>query len=122
MEATRQEQIARLGREVGPVQWIGSPNLGPWTWLGFFWEKERFWFGYGFTGRDFRLLVEADATRPEARAWSLLKRELPEVWNFSRAGKYLRLFAGDDLPGNPRAHGLWLRARALELHEYAVGK
>lgn len=120
MEAARRDQIARVGREIGPIHWIGSPNLGPWTWLGFFWERERFWFGYAFTGDAWRLLLEADDSRPESKSWDLLKRQLPEVWNYRREGRYLRLWAEADLPATDQAHRAWLRSRSQELDEFVL--
>lgn len=120
LETARREQIDRLGRKIGPVHWIGSPEFGPWTWLGFFWESERFWFGYGYDGKGLSLLIEADASYPAAGAWDLLRKQMPDVWNYSRTGKYLRVVAGAELPTGKRSHLLWLRARSHELHEFTL--
>lgn len=121
LEAVRRDQLARTGRSVGPVHWIGSPNLGPWTWLGFFWEAERFWFGFGFTGKDWRLLVEAEARHPASRVWPLLRKQLPEVWNYNRQGDHLRLCLGSGQAQTTSAQRSWLQARSRELDEFAVG-
>ena len=121
LTAVGSDHRTAFGRKVGEVHWLGSPDYGPWTWLGFFWEHEAFWFGYGFDGRHWRPLIEADARNPSARAWSVLKRQMPEVWTHQRTGNYLRLWAPIDLlPAGARAHARWLRERAQELHEYTL--
>lgn len=120
LQSARAEQIRRLGRTIGPIHWIGSPETGPCTWLGFFWEPEQIWFGYGFDGREFRLLIEADAKKSAARPWKLLRLQMPEVWNYADYGRYLRLFAGIDSTGDANEQLAWLKSRSSELHEYVL--
>ncbi len=123
LEAVRSEQADVLGREVGPIQWIGSPAFGPWTWLGYFWTSEPFWFGYGFDGRQLRLVIEIDGRAPAAKSWLLLRRQLPAVWKFSRSENYFRLWGDAELMAAPaRSQVAWLRSRGREIHEYSVSQ
>lgn len=121
LAALHRHHERNLGRAPGPIHWIGSPDAGPWTWFGFFWEPEKFWFGYGLQDGDWRPLIEADTRQPAARAWRHLAEQLPEVWPVAGAGSYRRLWAPPEIGALARAHERWFRDRSQELNDYALG-
>lgn len=118
--ALRRHHESNLGRKPGTIHWMGSPELGPWSWFGFFWEPEKCWFGYGLRNDNWRPLIEADMRQAHARAWRHLGEQLPTVWNYEKTPAYLRLWAPAELGTGLRAHERWFRERTQELHEYAL--
>lgn len=122
LAAQQKQHAASFGRTVGPAHWIGSPELGPWSWYGFFWEQEKYWFGYGHCNNTWRPLIEADTRNIQARSWRQLANQLPDTWKIQKISTYLRLWSPDDLGDSLKAHERWFRNRAQELHEYALGE
>lgn len=122
LERLRGLHARDLGRNPQPVGWIAGDTLGPISWLGYFWEPERFWFGYGFHLGEWMPLIEADIRRPAAKAWLELRAQLPGAWTVEVGGAYARLWATLAPSADAEQQFNWFAERSRELHEYSLSE
>lgn len=122
LEQLRLEHANTLGRNPQPVGWIAGDTLGRWSWLGYFWEPERFWFGYGYHRGEWTPLIEADVRNRHAQAWLQLQIQLPGAWLVDTGGPYARLWATLPATASREEQFTWFRDRSLELHEYSLAE
>lgn len=120
LAALREDHQRHLGRQAGPIHWLGGGDVGPWTWLGFFWTAEQFWFGFGCDGPRWRPLIEANLRTAHGQDWGPLRAQLPALWPFQQTAEYLRLWAPADLADDAAGQARWFHDRSRELHEFAL--
>ena len=65
-----------------------SETMGPWSWYGFYWETERFWFGYGFNQEMWQPMISADIRTRYAQSWLQLRSQLPSAWTAEVGGDF----------------------------------
>jgi len=119
LEKLRVTHRVMMGRATEPVAWTAGDTLGTWSWFGYYWQKERFWFGYGSRGGHWQPTISADVRSPHAQSWLQLRAQLPSTWEPEIAGDFAYLWS--DLAGkDPEVHGQWLHDRSLELNEYSL--
>jgi hypothetical protein len=120
LETLRTEHATSLGRTPQGIGWTAGDTLGVWSWYGFFWHPERFWFGYGLLRGQWTPLIEADIRNRHAQSWLQLRSQLPGSWSVDVGGHYARLWAS--LPASAGAEEQigWFKERSRELHEYSL--
>ncbi|HRE80668.1 MAG TPA: hypothetical protein PLN52_06450 [Opitutaceae bacterium] len=108
-----------LGRGIEPIAWTAGDTVGLWSWFGYYWETERFWFGYGSFEGAWQPLISADIRNRHAQSWLQLRSQLPNVWPSVTAGEYAYLWSGLGA-ADSEAQGRWFHDRSMELHEYSL--
>ncbi|MBL9208150.1 MAG: hypothetical protein JNN01_23895 [Opitutaceae bacterium] len=120
LEQLRIEHANNLGRKPEAITWIPGDTLGRWSWYGYFWSPERFWFGYGYHRGEWTPLIEADVRNPHAQSWLQLQIQLPGAWVVDMGGCYARLWAALPPSASVETQFNWFRDRSMELHEYSL--
>lgn len=121
LEDLRVAHARDFGRTPGPLHWTLGTTLGPWSWFGFYWEPERYWFGYGFDEVEWRPLIEADHRVPGSRqVWLQMEHQIPSQWQLQKFANYSRLWGPAVVEVDLQSHRDWFTQRSQELHEYAV--
>lgn len=112
----------QMGKVTTGIQWIGGRELGRFSWLGFYWHQEMFWFGYGLHEGVWRPLIEADNRSRFATVLENMRSELSGVWEtVSAEGTlYRRLWSSAEVAGTSEDELEWFKARSRELHEFVV--
>lgn len=119
LEKLRTTHRELMGRVTEPTAWTPGDTLGTWSWLGYYWEQERFWFGYGWRRGLWQPVLSADVRSPHSQSWLHLRAQLPAVWKTEASGDFAYLWS--DLAGGILAkHGQWFHDRSMELHEYSL--
>lgn len=122
LESAREDHLANAGRQSGHVQWHAQIGIGSHVWLGFYWLRPPFWFGYGLSTNGWLPVVDASGRGCPMDVVIRLRDHLPHIWrdmDFSQK-TYWRLWAPTDTPDTADAHLKWLKARGRELHEFLV--
>lgn len=118
----RDFHVERFGRTASATQWIGGVELGRFSWLGFYWPTQFFWFGYGFHGHAWQPLIEVDDRSASSVVIRRLQAEHCGPWRRVDGGvrPYLRLWSELPLAADSAVDLDWFQARSRELHEYVV--
>lgn len=119
LEKLRATHTETLGRSIEVTSWVAGDTLGTWSWYGFYWDPERFWFGYGYHGDTWQPMISADIRTRHAQSWLQLRSQLPTVWSASVGGDFAYLWSslGDR---DPQEQSRWFHDRSMELHEYSL--
>lgn len=119
LERLQETHVAVLGRSPEMIAWVPGDTLGTWSWYGYYWDPERFWFGYGYHGDTWQPMVSADLRSRHTHSWLQLRAQLPGIWNASVGGDFAYLWSdlGDR---EPEEQGRWFHDRSMELHEYSL--
>jgi hypothetical protein len=122
LEDLRGFHYAQMSKVTSRCEWIASQELRQHSWLGFFWQQEMFWFGFGYHERMWRPVIEADNRSKYSDAWGKLGDQLAGTWEtVSTAGNlYRRLWSPATLAEETADQSRWFRDRSRELHEYVV--
>lgn len=122
LNTLRTYQEVQMGKLVTGVQWMSGKELGRFSWLGFSWHREMFWFGYGLFQDVWRPLIEADTRSRFSGVLEHMQEELNGAWESVAAegNLYRRLWAPPDVAGESESELNWFRARSRELHEFVV--
>lgn len=122
LQTLRGYHEAQMGKVTTGIQWMGGRELGRFSWLGYYWHQEMFWFGYGMHEGIWRPLIEADNRSKYSGVLENMRTELFGTWETVAAEGtlYRRLWA---VPEASRSSGTeldWFKARSRELHEFVV--
>ncbi len=120
LEKLRATHAETLGRSIDGLSWIADAPLGIWSWYGFYWKAERFWFGYGYQGGAWQPTISADIRTHYVQSWMQLRAQLPLAWGVDEVrGPFAYLWSslGDR---DPEEQGRWFHDRSMELHEYSL--
>lgn len=122
LQALRSFHETEMGKVTTAVQWVGGRELGRLSWLGYYWHREMFWFGYGLHGAQWRPMIEADNRSRFAEVWQSMRHQLSGNWEAASAegSLYLRLWSPDGIGGSSESETEWFKSRSRELHEYVV--
>lgn len=122
LQDLRRFHAQELGRLPQAVAWVTGDTLGAFSWYGFFWEPERYWFGFGYRAGEWRPVIEADSRLPQIRYWMDLQNQIPGAWDVEVVGIWARLWAPVDMVPDTPTQLDWFRERSRELHEFAVAE
>lgn len=122
LHALRAYHETQMGKVTTGVQWMAGRELGRVSWLGFYWHREMFWFGYGLFNGVWRPLIEADNRSKHSAVVEAMRTELSGAWETVTAegNLYCRLWSAAEMAGETESELGWFQARSRELHEYAV--
>ena len=122
LQALRTYHEEQMGKVTTGIQWMGGVELGRFSWLGYFWHIEMFWFGYGLHEGVWRPLIEADNRSKYCWVLENLRTELSGTWESVAAEGtlYRRLWSPAKTAGTSETELDWFRARSRELHEFVV--
>lgn len=122
LQELRSVHVSTMGKRVGEVHWLASPENGPLSWFGYFWEPEKFWFGFGWNDGVWRPLIEADLRSRHSAVWDNLRDQMGGGWEtISVAGGiYCRLWSRLDSAETAAGQLQWFKERSHEIHEYLV--
>ena len=122
LQALRTYHEAQMGKVTTGIQWMGGRELGRFSWLGYFWHLEMFWFGYGLHEGVWRPLIEADNRSKYCGVLENLRTELSGTWESVAAEGtlYRRLWSPVTTSGASDSELDWFKARSRELHEFVV--
>jgi hypothetical protein len=111
-----------MGKRLGEIQWMAGSEAGPFSWLGYFWDPERFWFGYGWNNGIWRPLIEADNRSKHSEIWQSMRDQMRGTWETIpvAGGVYCRLWAQVDAEESAAGQLQWFKERSHELHEYSI--
>ena len=122
LQALRTYHEAQMGKVTTGIQWMGGRELGRFSWLGYYWHQEMFWFGYGLHEGIWRPLIEADNRSKYCGVLENLRVELCGTWESVAAegNLYRRLWSALPTSHTPEFELEWFKARSRELHEFVV--
>lgn len=122
LQALRGYHEAQMGKVTTGIQWIGGRELGRFSWLGFYWHQEMFWFGYGSSEGVWRPLIEADNRSKYGAVLDNMRVELCGIWESvtMEGNLYRRLWSPTEVAGKSETELEWFKARSRELHEFVV--
>jgi len=115
----RSVHIDNLGRAIEPTQWVEGESAGIWSWFGYYWQTERFWFGYGLNRGGWQPIISADIRSRHAQSWLQLRSQLPSAWSAEVGGDFAFLWSSL-ADAEASAQGRWFHDRSMELHEYSL--
>lgn len=122
LHGVRDYHQKRMGKLITAVQWVGGKELGRFSWLGYYWHQEMFWFGYGLNEGIWRPMIEADNRSKFSAVLDNMRNELAGVWESvtTEGNLYRRLWSPVEVAGRFEAELEWFKARSRELHEFAL--
>src|SRR4051812_43355530 len=80
LQELRAYHNAQMGKATTNVLWVQGGELDRLSWLGYYWDNERFWFGYGLHEGVWRPLIEADNRSEYSSVWLSMRAELVGTW------------------------------------------
>jgi hypothetical protein len=111
----------QMGKITTASEWVGGNERGRFSWLGYYWHREMFWFGFGLNDDRWQPLIEADNRSKYSDAWGNLGAQLAGTWEVvSAGGSYRRLWAPPEIAEDSTVQLHWFRERSRELHEYVI--
>ncbi|HWL15381.1 MAG TPA: hypothetical protein VNR00_07235 [Opitutus sp.] len=122
LQALRSFHEAQMGKVMTGIQWIAGRELGRFSWLGYYWHQEMFWFGYGMREGLWRPLIEVDNRSRFSDVLESMRTELSGRWESVTAegNLYRRLWSEPSVAGESASELEWFKARSRELHEFVV--
>lgn len=122
LDDLRAYHTTQMGKVTTHAEWLVGGELRRFSWLGYFWHHEMFWFGFGLNGSRWEPLIEADNRSKYSDLWGNLGTQLPGVWEVVAAAenRYRRLWAPLEIDETSAAQLLWFKERSRELHEFII--
>lgn len=122
LEDLRAYHKTQMGKVTTACEWMGGDTFRRFSWLGYYWYREMFWFGFGLNGERWRPMIEADNRSRYSDAWGGLGDQLAGTWEtVTTAGNlYRRLWAPGEMAETSEAQLQWFKERSRELHEFVI--